>query len=143
MHNKDYRKWSEVKANLNVSSDNIYIRAGEIRWVAIGVNVGSEIDGKGVSYTRPCPILHVIGGSLALIIPFTSKNKANKQFYKRISLQHFSSNLCLSQIRVVSQKRIFKRLKKIPAKEFTEIKREVFEFYSRDIVNKQSRKLKK
>jgi mRNA interferase MazF len=143
MHNKDYRKWSEVKANLNVSSDNIYIRAGEIRWVAIGVNVGSEIDGKGVSFTRPCLILHVIGGSLALVIPFTSKNKANKQFYKNILLQHFNSNLCLSQIRVVSQKRIFKRLKKVPAREFIDIKREVFEFYSCDIASKQTRRLKK
>lgn len=137
MHNKDYRKWSEVKANLNVSSDNIYIRAGEIRWVAIGVNVGSEIDGKGVSFARPCLILHVIGGSLALIIPFTSKNKANKQFYKRISLQHFNSNLCLSQIRVVSQKRIFKRMKKIPSQEFIAIKKEVLTFYSLDLEGKK------
>lgn len=129
LYRKDYRAWSVVKQALDKGPENIYIRNGEIRWVAIGVNVGSEIDGKGVSYTRPCLILHVIGSSLALVVPFTSKSKQNTQFYHKVSLRHFESCLCLSQIRVVSQKRIFKRIVKIPAQEFMQLKKLVLSFY--------------
>lgn len=130
MYHKDYRKWMEVKRNLDVSSENIYVRAAEIRWVAIGVNVGSEIDGKGKSFTRPCLVLHVIGNSLALVVPFTSQKKANKQFYHHVELEHFDSYLCLSQMRVVSQQRIFKRIKKVPAQQFVDLSSKIFAFYS-------------
>ncbi len=129
MYHKNYLKWNKIKQQLDVSPNNIYIRAGEIRWVAIGVNVGSEIDGKGASFTRPCLILHVIGGALALVVPFTSQKKANKQFYLQIKLSHFNSYLCLSQIRVVSQKRVFQRIAKIPANQFQALKTSVFAFY--------------
>ena len=120
----------DVKRKLDTSSGNIYVRAGEIRWVAIGVNVGSEIDGKGASFTRPCLVLHVISSSLALVVPFTSQKKANKQFYHHVELEHFSSYLCLSQMRTVSQQRIFKRIKKVPAQQFIDLRDKVRVFYS-------------
>ena len=120
----------DVKRKLDTSSGNIYVRAGEIRWVAIGVNVGSEIDGKGASFTRPCLVLHVISNSLALVVPFTSQKKANKQFYHHVELEHFSSYLCLSQMRTVSQQRIFKRIKKVPAQQFIDLRTKVRAFYS-------------
>lgn len=130
MYHKDYRKWIEVKQKLDVSAGNIYVRAGEIRWVSIGVNVGSEIDGKGPSFTRPCLVLHVIGSALALVVPFTSQKKANKQFYHHVELEHFDSYLCLSQMRVVSQQRMFKRIKKMPEQQFDDLRGKIFAFYS-------------
>lgn len=131
IYHKKHQQWVKVKQKLDVSSDNIYVRAGEIRWVSIGVNIGSEIDGKGPSFTRPCLILHVIGGSLALVIPFTSQKKTNKQFYQRVKLGHFDSYVCLSQLRIVSQKRIFKRIIKMPAEQFRALKQDIFAFYEK------------
>lgn len=128
-YHKHYDEWSTVKQGLDTSSANIYIRAGEIRWVSVGVNVGSEIDGKGPSFTRPCLILHAIGSSLALVVPFTSQQKANSQFYHRLTLEKFDSYICLSQMRIVSQKRIFKRIAKLPADHFRTLKRTVFDYY--------------
>lgn len=129
IYHKNHSQWVKVKQKLDTASNNIYVRAGEIRWVSIGVNVGSEIDGKGPSFTRPCLILHVIGGSLALVIPFTSQKKANEQFYQYVELEHFKSYLCLSQMRVVSQKRIFQRIKKMPTEQFKQLKQTAFAFY--------------
>ncbi len=130
IYHKKHLQWTKVKQKLDVSHDNIYVRAGEIRWVSIGVNIGSEIDGKGSSFTRPCLILHVIGSSLALVVPFTSQKKANKQFYQRVKLNHFDSYICLSQMRVVSQKRIFKRIIKVPQEQFIKLRTDIFAFYS-------------
>jgi mRNA interferase MazF len=131
IYRKEYRKWQAVKQKLDISAENIYIRAGEIRWVAVGVNIGSEIDGKGASFTRPCLVLHVIGASLALVVPFTSQKKTNKQFYQSVKVARFASYLCLSQMRVVSQKRVFKRIAKMPRQQFIDIKSRVFEFYAK------------
>jgi len=46
MYFKNFDKWSEVKKRVEKKERKVNIRAGEIRWVVFGVNVGSEIDGK-------------------------------------------------------------------------------------------------
>ena len=61
MYIKEFDKWNRVKKRANDSTTSVFIRAGEIRWISFGVNVGSEIDGKGESFTRPGLIVHVIG----------------------------------------------------------------------------------
>ena len=58
-----------LKKRLQSEERHVYIRPGEIRWIAFGVNLGSEIDGKGVSFTRPGFVVHVFGSFLALVIP--------------------------------------------------------------------------
>ena len=75
MYFKDFDKWNEVKKRVHHEERKVNIRSGEIRWVSFGVNVGSEIDGKGISFTRPALILHVIGSHLALIAPMSTKVK--------------------------------------------------------------------
>ena len=46
MYFKDFDKWNIVKKRVHTDEIKVSIRAGEIRWVSFGVNVGSEIDGK-------------------------------------------------------------------------------------------------
>src|SRR3989338_2316862 len=75
MYFKDFDNWNEVKKRVHHEERTVNIRAGEIRWVSFGINIGSEIDGKGLSFTRPALILHVIGSHLALIIPMSTKVK--------------------------------------------------------------------
>jgi len=52
LYHKDFDGWHPVKKRIESEERSIFIRAGEIRWVSFGVNIGSEIDGKGVSFTR-------------------------------------------------------------------------------------------
>lgn len=81
-------------------------------WVSYGVNVGSEIDGKGISYTRPGLIISVIGSHLASVIPMSTKSK-NVSGYLSMDLKGKQVSLCILQIRVISQKRIFSRIGRI------------------------------
>jgi hypothetical protein len=60
---KDFDTWNTLKKKLTDEVRKTNIRAGEVRWISCGVNVGSEIDGKGVSFTRPALVLHVIGSA--------------------------------------------------------------------------------
>ncbi len=75
MYFKDFDTWNTLKKKLNDEDRQTNIRAGEVRWISCGVNVGSEIDGKGISFTRPALILHVVGSVLALVVPLSTKVK--------------------------------------------------------------------
>lgn len=75
MYFKDFDKWNKVKKRINQEERKVNIRQGEIRWIAFGVNVGSEIDGKGETFTRPGLVIHVIGSHLALVVPMSTKVK--------------------------------------------------------------------
>ena len=130
MYIKYFDAWFKIKKDINKSEEDISINAGDVRWASLGVNIGSEIDGKGKSFTRPVIILKVIGNNLALILPMSTKLKGDVPGYLKILLKEKEVSVCLSQIRVISQKRIFLRIAKISENKFKNIKKEVNNFYN-------------
>ena len=107
----------------------VNIRSGEIRWVFFGVNVGSEIDGKGISFTRPALILHVVGSHLALIVPMSTKVK-DVAGYMPFTWKNVTTALCLHQIRIVSSKRVLSRKGRISQNKLLVIKKDISKFFS-------------
>jgi mRNA interferase MazF len=112
MYVKDFNTWNTVKQRIHGDDRSITMRAGEIRWVSLGVNVGSEIDGKGVSFTRPALVVHVIGAHLALVIPMSTTTKEVPGHYPLFFKEQWVT-LCFSQMKVISQKRVYSRLGKL------------------------------
>jgi len=129
MYLKDFDSWNLVKKRLNEENCKVYIRAGEIRWVAFGVNVGSEIDGKGIPFTRPALIIHVIGSHLALVLPMSTKIK-DIAGYIPFEWKGVVGALCIHQIKIVSQKRILSRKGKVSDQRLENIKSEITKFFS-------------
>lgn len=129
MYFKDFDHWNHFKKQINQTDSQIHIRAGEIRWVNLGVNVGSEIDGKGELFSRSVLILHVIGIQLALVIPLTSKIKSIPG-YLEFTWKSSINSLCLHQIKVISQKRILSRKGRISEEKLKAIKTEIVKFYA-------------
>ena len=129
MYIKEFDKWNTVKKRVQLEKREVYVRAGEVRWCAIGVNVGSEIDGKGDSFTRPVLVLHVIGAKLALVVPMTTKVK-KVAGYMPFTFQDKDHALCLHQIKIISSKRLLKRKGKITSNRLRSIKQDVQRFYS-------------
>lgn len=97
--------------------------------MAFGVNIGSELDGKGVSFTRPALILHVIGSHLALVIPMSTKVE-NVAGYIPFEWKGSVTALCVHQIRIVSQKRVLARKGRVSQDRLAAIKKEVSKFFS-------------
>ena len=125
---KDFENWSKIKRELDKQENKQYLREGEIRWASIGVNVGSEIDGKGPSFTRPVLVLAVVGPYLALVVPFSSQNKTHSG-YIPFDYKGKRDYACIHQIRVISQKRIFDRIAKISDKRLQDMKSKVKSFF--------------
>ena len=129
MYIKDFDNWNKVKQRIQTEERSVNIRKGEIRWVSFGVNVGSEIDGKGISFARPALVIHVIGSHLALIIPVSTKVK-EVAGYIPFTWSDKDNALCIHQMKVVSQKRILARLGKISENRLNEYKKIIASFYS-------------
>lgn len=129
MYIKEFDKWNTIKKQIDTTDTKVHIRAGEIRWVAFGVNVGSEIDGKGDTFTRPALILHVIGSHLALVVPMSTKVK-DSAGYIVFEWKGVQTALCMHQVKIVSQKRVLSRKGRISNGRVRTIKNAFAEFYS-------------
>ena len=129
MYTKDFNSWNEMQKHLNSDDMHVNIRAGEIRWVVFGVNIGSEIDGKGKSFTRPALILHVIGSNLVLVVPLSTKVK-EVVGYIPFEFQGKNVSLCIHQSRTISQKRVLSRKGRISENKLSEIKEQFKKFFT-------------
>lgn len=117
---KNFDEWNIKAKLLNSKNFNDYFYAREIWWAALGVNIGSEQDGKNESFERPLLILKRINKDLCLIAPFTSKIVTNDY---RISTQStgMGAQVVLSQIRVISSKRLLRKIGKVKIIIFLEV----------------------
>lgn len=102
---KDFDQWNEVKKQTHMESPRLYtIR--EIWWCRIGVNVGTEQDGKGEWYARPCVIMRGFGPDACLVIPLTTSPREHTLRVPVGSVEGFQARANLSQIRVVDTRRL-------------------------------------
>jgi mRNA interferase MazF len=129
MYIKEFDAWNEIKKHVHATDMGVRIGAGEVRWASCGVNVGSEIDGKGVSFTRPVLVLHVICKTLALVIPLSTKLK-EVPGYVSFEFKGKTASLCIHQARTISQRRILTRMGRISDSRLAEVKQEFKDFFN-------------
>jgi mRNA interferase MazF len=129
MYTKSFDKWNRVKKHLNNDDSGIFCRAGEIRWVSIGVNIGSEMDGKGDSFNRPCLIADIFSDKLALIFPMTTSTKKSAGYVPFTLADGRTVSICVHQARTISPKRILKRIQTISKPKLQDMKNYYKKFY--------------
>jgi mRNA-degrading endonuclease toxin of MazEF toxin-antitoxin module len=106
---KDFDKWNAYQKTLDKQEFDGFCREREVWWCALGVNIGSEQDGKNDDFERPALIVKRINDELLLIVPFTSRLIKNRY---RIDVKSTGkdSQAMLSQFRTISSKRLLKRI---------------------------------
>lgn len=119
---KDFDTWNARKKKLNASNTTKYPKRREIWWCSVGVNVGTETDGKSKFSTRPVLILKKYNRNQLLVVPLSTRIKPTHVPY-RYNFTHNNRQQCalLSQIRVIDSKRIGSRISKIPSDLFDKI----------------------
>jgi mRNA interferase MazF len=132
MYVKQFDAWAKIKKEVQEEFRKINIDAGDVRWTSIGVNIGSEIDGKGDSFCRPALVVNVVGSTVAFIIPMSTKIKNDIAGYLEIEFQGERVSLCIHQSRVVSQKRIMKRIGKVTGNDLKVYKQAIKNFFELD-----------
>jgi mRNA interferase MazF len=124
---KDFEGWGKLKIILNDrETRNEYNRvvfgcySREIWVCSIGINIGSELDGKNITYSRPVLVLKVFNPEMFWGIPLTTKGH-DGDFYYKFNLGGIDNVAVLSQISLFSTKRLDRKVAVLPKKMFVEL----------------------
>lgn len=129
MYIKRFDEWNKNKKEINNIKQEALFTPGDIYWCEVGVNVGSEIDGKGERYTRPVLVVGVFKQNLLFVLPLTSTHKQGKEYY-HISVDNKEASVCLHQSKTISKNRCGKRIERISENKLKEIKKRFSDFYN-------------
>jgi mRNA interferase MazF len=123
MYIKDFDNWNIVKKNTDTNEYKPpFVKEGQIWWAKIGINIGTEVFGKGKTFNRPVLIFKKFSSIQFLCIPLTSNSKPNLYSYS-LFIKGRVSALSTSQIRVISYKRLEGFMFEIEEYEFQKVVR--------------------
>lgn len=118
-------EWTKLKIRIeSKENSSFYFREREIWWANLGVNVGYEQDGKNKRFERPVLVLKKFGRDVFWGIPMSSKQKEGVFYY---IVEHNGSRytILLTQLRLMSAKRLVRKLRTLSQKEFNNCKQRV------------------
>ncbi|KND51040.1 MAG: hypothetical protein AB202_01355 [Parcubacteria bacterium C7867-007] len=118
---KDFDTWNQQKKFLEKRSVHIFAHNREVWWCALGLNIGAEIDGKNSVFERPVLVLKVYNSLTLLVLPVTSKKHENS-FHHPVQIRGKLSWVKLTQVRVISSKRLLRKIGSISEDDFRETK---------------------
>lgn len=129
MNIKDFNGWNIQKQYINDTAKELFFNEREIWWCALGVNVGAEIDGKNGKFERPALILKYLNKDTALVLPLTTKGKEDP-FHVQLQTSKMTSFAKISQIKVISYKRLLRKIDTLPEDQFIAIRQRLLAFLS-------------
>ena len=118
---KDFDGWNKTKQNLDKSERLPTFKEREVWWCATGINIGSEIYGKGNTFTRPVLILRKFNNYSFLGVPLTSKRKTGSYFHP-ISFKNIQGSALLNQIKIFDCRRLKSRMGYFTSKQANDIR---------------------
>jgi len=121
---KDFDKWNNIKKETHTKQSLPLFSEREVWWCQLGVNIGSEEDGKGINYLRPVLIVRKFNKNIFYGLPITSKIK-NDMFHIVINSGEIQGSVILSQMRLIDAKRLSHLFSKITNNELNDIKKKL------------------
>lgn len=97
--------WNKIKIKLHSSTKPPDFHEGEIWWVHVGENVGSELCGKGDKFSRPVLIFRKLNSEMFIGIPLTTKHKTGPWYFS-FRFQNKTSTASLINTREFSALRL-------------------------------------
>lgn len=126
-HLVKFIRWAKLKVRIHISEDApVYFKEKDIWWVSLGANVGHEEDGKNENFERPVLVLKKFNEYMLWVLPLTSKEKVGKYYYK-FEYNGKKYSVILSQIRTISSKRLLRKIRTLPKKDFDAVRERIKE----------------
>ena len=117
---KEFVRWNERKKLLDRIEFDYYVHEREVWWCAVGLNVGVESDVKNDDFERPVLVLRKFNRDSVLIVPLSSRLKDNP-YHVQFRHEGETAAAVISQIRLVSTKRLLRRMYRIDSGFFDKI----------------------
>ena len=119
---KDFDVWNEVKIKTNSEKPRRYT-VRETWWCRIGVNVGTEQDGKGAWFVRPCVIVRGFGPDACLVVPLTTSLREHALRIPVGLVEGKSAKANVSQMRVVDTRRLEEKIGFLDKEAFNSVRK--------------------
>jgi mRNA interferase MazF len=117
---KDFDAWNVRKKKINKDPSVAFIQTGAIWLTSIGVNIGSEIDGKDDDFARPVVIVKKVSPNIFIGVPATSKI-VEMPYRSPITILGRSGQAVCSHIKSLDRKRLIRYVGKIDQQDFKNI----------------------
>ncbi len=137
--NKDFDTWNKLKKQIQERPINFHVKPRQMWWCSLGVNIGSEQDGKNENFERPVLVYKFINQKMVFVIPVTSSLKEDRHHVIVEDESFHRSSVILSQIRVVSPKRLLRQVSWIPEVQFLLVAQKLQEYFSPTNTTKMSK----
>ncbi len=121
---KDFDSWNAIKQKTNIEQPRLYT-VREVWWCRLGVNIGTEQDGRGDWYVRPCLIMKGFGPNACLIVPLTTSLRDHQFRIFAGTINGRTARANISQIRVIDTRRLQTKMGFLEKKVFSTIRKAV------------------
>ena len=128
--NKEYDTWNELKKSIQSGIDNpdYFPQEGEVWMSAIGKNIGYEQNGSGDNFSRPLLVVKKFNNHMFWSIPLSTKQKKFDFYYNFTDPNNEKVSVILAQLKLISVKRLKRKLYEISRETLVEIKERLKKF---------------
>ena len=116
---KRFDEWNKMKKKLHFSNTIPLYHEREIWWLAIGENIGSEVNGKGKDFLRPVLVVRKYG-NLFFGVPLSSQPHQGI-WYESFAYKNRTQFALLSQAGRLSANRLRYKMGRIPMPDYLRI----------------------
>ena len=119
---KRFSLWMGLKEKLHtVAHKPPLVSEGDIWWASVGENVGSEINGKSILFSRPVIVFKKLAHGFYFVIPTTTQTRTGS-WYVPFRQREREMVACLHQARSIDYRRFSSKLGALDDKDFERIK---------------------
>lgn len=129
---KDFDIWNELKKKINADTKTIepdrFPKEGEVWMSAVGKNIGFEQNGSGDNFSRPILITKKFNNHMFWAVALSTKQKKFDFYYNFTDPNNNKVSAILAQLKLISIKRLNRKLYDLPNNQLEEIKSRLKDF---------------
>jgi mRNA interferase MazF len=112
----DFDSWNELKKNIDDEQNepDKFPKESEVWMSSLGKNIGFEQNGSGDNFSRPVLILKKFNNHMFWVIPLSTKQKSFDFYFNYTDPNDKRVSAILAQMRLLSVKRLKRKLYDIP-----------------------------
>jgi mRNA interferase MazF len=126
----DFDSWNEIKKKIEAEENepNRFPKEGEVWMSSIGRNIGFEQNGSGDNFSRPVLVVKKFNNHMFWCVPLSTKQKSFDFYFNFTDPSNQKVSVILAQIRLVSVKRLKRKLYEFENKTLGEVKTKLKSF---------------
>ncbi len=127
---KDFDSWNELKKKIE-DGGNIpdrFPKESEVWMSSLGKNIGYEQNGSSDNFSRPILIVKKFNNHMFWVIPLSTKQKEFDFYFNYTDPNNQKVSAILAQMKLISVKRLKRKLYDIPSELFDEMKQKIKSF---------------